>query len=52
MSDELAARGRNELIKTRSESRSLYWMVAVFSFFVNMLMLTGPLYMLLSLIHI
>lgn len=46
MSDELAARGRNELIKTRSESRSLYWMVAVFSFFVNMLMLTGPLYML------
>ncbi len=46
MSDELAARGRSELIKIRSESRSLYWMVAVFSFVVNMLMLTGPLYML------
>lgn len=46
MSDELTARGRNELIKIRSESRGLYWMVAVFSFVVNMLMLTGPLYML------
>ena len=46
MSDELAARGRSELIKIRSESRSLYWMVAAFSFVVNMLMLTGPLYML------
>uniref|UniRef100_UPI0040476711 type I secretion system permease/ATPase n=1 Tax=Yoonia sp. TaxID=2212373 RepID=UPI0040476711 len=46
MSDELAARGRSELIKIRSESRSLYWMVAVFSFVVNMLMLTAPLYML------
>ena len=46
MTDELTARGRAELIKVRSESRSLYWMVALFSFFVNMLMLTGPLYML------
>ena len=46
MSDELKARGRVELIKARSESRTLYWMVAIFSFFVNMLMLTGPLYML------
>ena len=46
ISDELTARGRNELIKIRSESRGLYWMVAVFSFVVNMLMLTGPLYML------
>ncbi len=46
MSDELKARGRVELIKARSESRTLYWMVAIFSFFVNMLMLTGPIYML------
>ena len=30
----------------RRESRMYYWAVAVFSFFVNLLMLTGPLYML------
>ena len=30
----------------RAQSRGLYWTVAVFSFFVNLLMLTGPLYML------
>lgn len=46
MSDEIFSRGRAELIKARSESRVLYWMVAIFSFVVNMLMLTGPLYML------
>ena len=46
MADELTAQGRAELISARKQSRSLYWMVAVFSFFVNMLMLTGPLYML------
>ncbi len=46
MSDEFVARGQAELIATRKQSRSLYWMVAVFSFFVNLLMLTGPLYML------
>lgn len=46
MSDELNAKGRAELRETRRKSRSLYWMVALFSFFVNMLMLTGPLYML------
>ena len=46
MSDELTARGKAELLAARRESRALYWMVAVFSFFVNMLMLTGPLYML------
>ncbi len=28
------------------ESGALYWLVGVFSFFVNLLMLTGPLYML------
>ena len=46
MSDELTARGRAELLSARRESRTLYLMVALFSFFVNMLMLTGPLYML------
>jgi ATP-binding cassette subfamily C protein len=46
MADEFTARGRAELTDARKQSRSLYWMVAVFSFFVNMLMLTGPLYML------
>ena len=46
MSDELTARGRAELLSARRESRTLYWMVALFSFLVNMLMLTGPLYML------
>jgi len=39
-------RGREELIAARKESRSLYWFVAVFSFFTNLLMLTGPIYML------
>ncbi len=46
MTDQLNARGRAELLAARRESRTLYWMVAVFSFFVNLLMLTGPLYML------
>lgn len=46
MADEMIAKGRAELIEARKESRGLYWMVAIFSFFVNMLMLTGPLYML------
>ncbi|WP_417720255.1 type I secretion system permease/ATPase [Salipiger sp.] len=38
--------GRDELLAARRESRPYYWFVAIFSFFVNMLMLTGPLYML------
>jgi len=46
MSDEFTAKGRAELLETRKKSRHLYWMVAIFSFFVNLLMLTGPLYML------
>ena len=41
-----AESGSAELIAARAESRVLYWAVAVFSFFVNMLMLAGPLYML------
>lgn len=39
--------GRAELRDARKESRGLYWFVAVFSSLVNLLMLTGPLYMLL-----
>ena len=38
--------GRAELRSARRQSRSLYWAVGIFSFFANMLMLTGPLYML------
>lgn len=38
--------GREELVSARRQSRSLYWAVGIFSFFANMLMLTGPLYML------
>ncbi len=39
-------KGLEELRGVRKESRHLYWSVAVFSFFVNLLMLTGPIYML------
>jgi len=39
-------RGQEELREVRKESRSLYWMVGIFSFFANLLMLTGPIYML------
>jgi ATP-binding cassette subfamily C protein len=38
--------GRQELRAARRESRGLYWFVAVFSFFSNLLMLVGPIYML------
>lgn len=38
--------GAAELRAARRESRMLYWAVGLFSFFVNALMLTGPLYML------
>ena len=46
MADKSEAQGRAELIEARRESRTLYWMVGIFSLFVNLLMLTGPLYML------
>ena len=39
-------KGREELRAARRESRPLYWAAGIFSFFVNMLMLTGPLFML------
>jgi ATP-binding cassette subfamily C protein len=38
--------GLAELRAARRESRGLYWAVGLFGFFVNLLMLTGPLYML------
>ncbi len=38
--------GRAELKEMRRKSRSLFWLVALFSVFVNILMLTAPLYML------
>ncbi|MCE8538050.1 type I secretion system permease/ATPase [Ruegeria pomeroyi] len=38
--------GAEELRAARRQSRGLYWFVALFSFFANLLMLTGPLYML------
>jgi ATP-binding cassette subfamily C protein len=44
--DDAAHRGAAELRAARAESRWLYWSVAIFSFFVNTLMLTGPMYML------
>lgn len=40
------AEGAAELRSVRRRSRRLYWSVGLFSFFVNMLMLAGPLYML------
>ena len=38
--------GQEELREARRESRGLYWSVGLFSVFVNLLMLTGPIYML------
>ncbi|WP_299784589.1 type I secretion system permease/ATPase [uncultured Roseobacter sp.] len=38
--------GEKELRRVRRRSRHLYWAVALFSLFANLLMLTGPLYML------
>nr|WP_011116757.1 type I secretion system permease/ATPase [Ruegeria sp. PR1b]AAN05151.1 RB130 [Ruegeria sp. PR1b] len=38
--------GAAELRTARRQNRGLYWSVALFSTFVNLLMLTGPLYML------
>lgn len=43
---EEIAQGHAELKSVRRRSRGLYWFVAIFSSFVNALMLTGPLYML------
>lgn len=45
MNNKFTNAGREELLAVRRQSRSLYWTVALFSAFVNILMLTGPLYM-------
>ena len=46
MASSYNSRGQDELRQIRRESRTIYWFVGIFSFFVNMLMLTGPIYML------
>ncbi|MCX7566601.1 type I secretion system permease/ATPase [Sulfitobacter sp. F26169L] len=46
MQTDLMRRGREELRVVRKRSRMLYWSVGLFSAFANLLMLTGPLYML------
>ncbi|GGE42636.1 protease/lipase ABC transporter permease/ATP-binding protein [Primorskyibacter flagellatus] len=38
--------GYNELREARRTNRALYWAVGLFSVFANLLMLTGPIYML------
>jgi len=45
VTDQLEA-GLEELRAARRQSRKLYWAVGIFSVFANLLMLTGPLYML------
>jgi ATP-binding cassette subfamily C protein len=44
MQSDVVNRGLSELRRVRRRSRGLYWAVALFSLFANMLMLTGPLY--------
>ena len=46
MNIDVTNRGLDELRAVRGRARLLYWAVAVFSLFSNLLMLTGPLYML------
>lgn len=46
MTQDANKSGLAELRAARRRSRPLLWAVAIFSFFVNLLMLTGPLYML------
>lgn len=46
MTSRFPPTGQAELRSARSQSRGLFWAVAVFSAVVNLLMLTGPLFML------
>ncbi len=46
MNKQLSQPGKAELRDALRESRKLYWAVGIFSFFANLLMLTGPIYML------
>ena len=43
--DPSPAPGHAELRRARRASRGLFWAVALFSLFINLLMLSGPLYM-------
>ena len=46
MDKRILEAGKEELRAARKESRGLYWFVGIFGFFANLLMLTGPIYML------
>jgi PrtD family type I secretion system ABC transporter len=46
MQSKAIQNGQGELRQARGQSRSLYWTVGIFSMFANLLMLTGPMYML------
>ena len=46
MRPQYMEKGRAELLRARRESRDLFWAAALFSSFVNLLMLTGPVFML------
>lgn len=46
MTSSFTQHGVEELRAARRQNRHLYWFVGIFSFFANLLMLTGPLYML------
>ncbi|MEQ6202093.1 type I secretion system permease/ATPase [Sulfitobacter sp. HNIBRBA2951] len=46
MQTDVVKIGREELRQVRKRSRGLYWSVGLFSAFANLLMLTGPMYML------
>ncbi|MEP2921789.1 type I secretion system permease/ATPase [Sulfitobacter sp.] len=46
MQSDFVKAGREELRQVRKRSRALYWAVGLFSAFANLLMLTGPIYML------
>ncbi|GAA4220370.1 type I secretion system permease/ATPase [Sagittula sp. NFXS13] len=46
MSSQTKDTGREELRAARRQSRQYYWFVGIFSALVNLLMLTGPMYML------
>ena len=46
MKNNIIQAGLTELRAARSQSKVLYWTVALFSLFANLLMLTGPMYML------
>jgi ABC-type protease/lipase transport system fused ATPase/permease subunit len=46
MKNNIIQAGLTELRAARSQSKVLYWTIALFSLFANLLMLTGPIYML------